>query len=557
MKQNPRPFGQLLLLGALLAVALAVRLPAIDWSVRLEDGRRKIVTTDESTFLRHFRKYPGYKHSYVSQTNIHAMLLYPIARWAVQRLSPQTDVASELFVCQVGRLASLFAGLALIALFFFAAGTFGVAAGWPRVLLAGLLAFCPPISVYSHFFLGDVLNIFWIWLGYAALLRFCRRQSLQWIVLFSISAGFATATKISVPYFVLPALLTLAIARRPLAIGTMAVFCALGAFWLGNGLNYGMEQIRGAYGMLRSLNDTGSGVQVDLLLSFRNQALFCVAAVGLPSVVCLIVAVAQFLRRKAGSVGDGPRLSALAARGLASWRAAGLQERLRCAVARSSLAVPLLGLTPPFLLLARSEVGGIFARHILPFVPLLFICVVRWLAKAVGQRARLGWWVTATMTAYQLLFCLDGERGFYADPRQRARAWLREHYRPKTTIVADTYAGLVVSGLDAVRINGLGASPVPRQRGRHLLVTHQMMHGRYLHADSCSKIHHCYGGEPARRFFTQLLVGDLEDRYRLRYQAAPGYLMPEHRVLHRVVPIQPFSAVGEIRIYEHVPSAAQ
>lgn len=560
-------------LGAALLVLLAplaIRWPATRWSIDTGQPRPQIVETDESTFYRHYVEYPHHRPVYVDQTTMHALLLKR-ALVAVERLRGHDVGALEDTAVgyRIGRSASILASLALLLLLLLGGTAFGLRSRLERTLAAGLLALSPLLSVYGHLFLADALNVFWIYLGCWVFIRFAASGNERLLLLFAAIAGFATATKFSTTYFVIPGLAMLLRARRPLPLLPALALIAAGAFWIGNGFNYGPEQLQQA-GRFLAFVQAGEGLTLDVAANLRRQGAYVIAALGLPATLLLLAGLLPLgqalrggLRRcRAAPTPDATDPAAPTATAPASWarraRAALQPTRwkrlLADGVARHALPIVIAALVVQILIFATSGVGGFFARHVIPFVPLLVFGVVRsftWLVRRPALRL-LG---VLLLLGYQLALCLDGERAYYTDPRQAARAWLQRQRPAHVPVFADFYSQLVVAGLpQSSAVTSIGPSPVPPWTHEHYLVTHQATYGRYLLADSCAEILHCLGGPPAHRFFRRLLA-DQEPRYRLLHVARPGYLMPEHRLLRWAVPTHPFPEVGELRIY-HVGAGA-
>jgi hypothetical protein len=568
-----------------LLAPLAIRWPATRWSIDTGQAQPQIVETDESTFYRHYVEYPHHRPVYVDQTTMHALLLKR-AIVAVERLRghPVTPLERTAVGYRIGRSASILASLALLLLVLLGGAAFGLRSRLERTLAAGLLALSPLLSVYGHLFLADALNVFWIYLGCWVFIRFAASGDERLLLLFAAIAGFATATKFSTTYFLVPGLAMLLRARRPLALLPALALIAAGAFWIGNGFNYGPEQLLQAGQFLRFVQ-AGEGLTLDVAANLRRQGAYVVAALGLPATLLLLAALLplvralmRLLRRRPHAVlpaatalaATAPAATALAATAPATpspatpgpWaRAARLalhptrwRRLLASGVARHALPIVIAGLVLQLLIFATSGVGGFFARHVIPFVPLLVFGAVRsftWLVRRPALQL-LG---ALLLLGYQLALCLDGERAYYADPRQAARAWLQRARPAHIPVFADFYSQLVVAGLpQSSAVSSIGPSPVPPWQHEHYLVTHQATYGRYLLADSCAEILHCLGGPPAHRLFRRLLAGQVPG-YRLVHVQRPGYLMPEHRLLRWAVPTHPFPEVGELRIY-HVSAGS-
>ncbi|MBK8481120.1 MAG: hypothetical protein IPL40_08075 [Proteobacteria bacterium] len=549
-----------------LLAPVLVRWPATPWAIDTGQPQPRIVETDESTFYRHYVAYPHHRPVYVDQTTMHALLLKRVVA-AVARLrgQPVAALESPAIGYRIGRCASIVASLALLLLVLLGGAAFGLRSRLERTLAAGLLALSPLLSVYGHLFLADALNVFWIYLGCWVFLRFAASGNERLLLLFAAIAGFATATKFSTTYFLVPGVAMLLRARRPLALLPALALIAAGAFWLGNGFNYGPEQLQEAGRFLRFVQ-AGEGLTLDVAANLRRQGAYVVAALGLPTTLLLVAAllpVAAALRayrRRRVLRGAAPRAASVAG---SAWarvlpllrRPARLRYTLGRAVGAQALPIVVAGLLLQLAIFATSGVGGFFARHVIPFVPLLVFGAVRsltWLLRRPGYRVA----AALLLLGYQLVLCLDGERAYYADPRQAARAWIERERPAQIPIFADFYAQLVVAGLPhSSAVSSIGPSPIPPWRQEHYFVTHQATYGRYLLADACAEILHCLGGPSAHRFFRRLLAGELEG-YRLVHVAKPGYVMPEHRLLRWAVPTHPFPEVGEVRIY-HVSAGAE
>jgi len=526
-------------LALIVVVSTAIRFTASAWSVDADQPMRRIVETDESTFFRHFKGYPDFKPTYVDQTTMQALVLF----WAIRPVAralgvPDKVIASDLFGYRVGRLSSVLAGIAFLLLIYLGGPHLGLRDRWQRVAAVGILAFSPLISVYSHLFVADAPNLLWMWIGFYAFVRFVRLPDFRYAVLFAVAAGFASATKLSMTYFVIPGLALLLCAPRPVTTALMMLFIVFGAFWLGNGFNYSIDQMDKAVDMLKYVQKGGhTPVEFSALTNLRNMSVFFVAGLGIPVTLAALgslgaAAVATLRRLRI----PRPDLS----RAL-SWG--------RDFVSDHPLAVLALGLLLQLAISANMAVGGLFARHVIPFLPLVVLLTVRFLGDHLPARPVLRVGALTLVLGYQLLFCLDGERGFYNDPRARARAWLKSHRTKDTPMWSGYYSYDVVVGLPNVySIRHIGPSPVPTLRGKQLFVVHQATYSRYLLADACKKIQHCLGGDKAREFFVKLIAGRAEG-YKLVFEADPGYVMPEHRLLRRVVPTHPFGEVGVVRIY--------
>jgi hypothetical protein len=79
-----------------------------------------------------------------------------------------------------------------------------------------------------------------------------------------------------------------------------------------------------------------------------------------------------------------------------------------------------------------------FPRHLLPFLPWLFVAAA-WALVRVGDMARAHGLPAAApailILAYQVAFVVDGERPYISEPRNRAAAWLDENVAQGSQIV--------------------------------------------------------------------------------------------------------------------------
>ena len=542
----------IVLLLAILAGSTTIRAVGMRWGVRVEGKSEPVVPrTDEGTFEGHYKKYPKYHNVYVPQVAVHALLLAPVAVKLLRAFQPNA-VTSDWFIYQVGRASTILAGLAFLLLIFFGGRAFGLRDTTERVLATGLLAFSPLLSVYAHLFLADTLSLLWIYLSFWAFVCYARGRDIRFALLFALAAGFAGSTKFSTSYCVIPGLAILLAAPRPFTTAAMMAFVSVGAFWVGTGFTYDYGKLEWAHEFLTNMH-SGSRISISIPNNLANQGAFFLSALGIPTT---LLACGAFL---AGT----RRLLALVitrARGVKAklgrvWRQpSALRRRMIDAMARKPMTVIYLGLGAQFLAFATSGIGGFFARHVIPFVPVVVFAAVRLASRLPWMRHRAGLVVTVVLLlSYQVVFCLDGERAFFDDPRQDARAWIRDQ-RPKKNLLTyyGPYSYNAAKGLPhTMGIEDLGPSPVPRLQVDHLLLTQQASYGRYLLADHCDKIQHCWGGEAARKFFVALVTNRSSD-YRFVRQFAPGYFMFEHRLLERVVPNHPYPDLGRILVYRKV-----
>jgi Dolichyl-phosphate-mannose-protein mannosyltransferase len=538
----------LLLLFGLLAGATAIRSAAIPWGIHLEHKTEpEVPRTDEGTFLGHYKKFPKHHNVYVPQTAIHALLITPFAE-KILRFNDPAAITGDYFIYVVGRIASMIAGLAFLVLIFLGGRAFGLRTLSERVLATGLLAFSPLLSVYGHLFLADSLSLLWVYLSFWAFVRYAEGHEDRFAVLFAVCAGFAGSTKFATSYCVIPGLAMLFASPRPVVTGLMMAFVSAGAFYIGTGFTYDMGKLKWAHEFLTNIR-SGNRIAIDIWSNLANQGAFFLTAIGLPAGLLLVGTVGKgvwrFVARLRGRAGG--TLTEVTR----SWsKPSVLRRRLIELMARSPMTVVNASLAAQFLLFATSGIGGFFARHVIPFVPVLVFALVRFTSELPWMRRRAALVLTlGLLLAYQIVFCLDGERAYYNDPRQATRAWLKDGRKKGLMAFYGPYSYTTGEGLpNTGGVKYLGPSPVPKINADHLLITQQASYGRYLLADHCDKIQHCWGGEPARIFFTDLVEGRSK-LYRKVREFTPGYMMPEHRLLGRVVRNHPYPEVGKILVF--------
>jgi len=305
-----------------------------------------------------------------------------------------------------GRLITVLYGTATILVVFLLARRLFTGTAVP-LLAAWLLALGGLHVTQSHFYLADVPALFWMMLGTLLLWNdLAGSEPRSWkaysAAAFCLGIAFGLKLQVAgVPSLALAALMK----RNWPARAVLAGVCFLAGMLA---INLGM------YTPLDFLRTLRSGVSDPYIFSVASSALLYLAE--LPSILGLPLCITSL----AGVVALSVRVVRLQDTAL----------RLRLAVV---IALPLL----VQLLLVLFKVDH-FPRHLIPFIPWLTMTAAWFIVRMTdGLQARTGlprYMIPILVLAWQALFVYDGEKGFIAEPRNKAAEWVNANVAKGSTL---------------------------------------------------------------------------------------------------------------------------
>jgi hypothetical protein len=504
-------------LGAALALGLAVRLPGVFWGVNFPFGWYGH-HVDEYTHLLNAQVLinPQLAPEWVPNTYpkglaAHvAAILMPVRAMRGELLAA---LPSDQAIITTGRLIAVLYGTAtIVVVYLLARGLFRdrrVAEASAFILALGGLH-----VTQSHFFVADAPTVFWHCLACYAMWRALRAPAADDSLLLA-AAAFCVGVAIGLKFMVvaLPSVLLVALLRPPrLTRVLQAAAFGLAGFVIVNADSYSLFEIAKTF--------VKSGGHVRAFSRSRGALMYAVqlpALLSAPVVLLMIGGAALAIRRW--------RRGQLPPIGTAWWIAIVLPNVLAAA----------------FVLFGPNN----FPRHLLPFVPWACMAAGYALVNVSDRACALGVSRALPVVAlflYMGAFVYDGERVFLQDPRNRAARWLQEHVPAGTEIWWQGHEG--------IREYRHVAFP----RGRPPLLVLELHRASYLNGmgwkDSMpSDPAQVHGVETERDLIALQALFRHASEYREVARFSEGYVMPEFRLTDRLIGNRARNYVAEIVVF--------
>jgi hypothetical protein len=355
---------------------------------------------------------------------------HPLMMLEVDRIvAGLSHAASEEFAqVRVGRAVSAaFAALSVLAIALAGFFSYGVEGA---LLFGALLALCPPLLVHAHYFKEDTALVFGLALSLLATSLLCRARGKSYQVIASaflgIGIGAASSGKFVGVLYLIPAVTTTAMVIGGLwwMRGIRTFVCGLAALITFIGVNARAFE---SFLPLVVKPDVLDHVKTEIQEGLSGQRYVVLPS---PNAFTLRVAASDVM----------PHVWLLALAGVAT-----------CLVvyrkwSRWSVALAIFLSTS---VVALSFCTIPFARYALPVTVCLYVAVAALICSALSRlpvrplthKMAFGG-VLAIIIVFQGLRCLEFNRQFHDDSRQRLREWVAKNVPAGETIAADGYSRL-------------------------------------------------------------------------------------------------------------------
>lgn len=484
-----RRFG--LLLGAILLIGAAVRVPGVFWPRGAgPEGKPASYHPDEQRFIRAaatLQSTPAW--GYVPGMKCHLF----VVKKTVQALTGRTpDLILSI------RIVSILYGLLTILLLAFLVRE---AAGRdpPALFAAALLSLAPLHGTYSHIGTADVASLFWFLLALFLARRYAADRSADTWTLLAAATGACLSIKFAVPVLLPIVSLLLTDPKR----GRRALQGALagaGAFALLTLFIYRPHDFLRFLNMLAVDNvNVQEAKSAWTHLARYGNTIF--PALGVPGALLALGGTALLLFETPGRA----------------------RARLRGTdfpgAARAILVDPNVLWLAPFLLhlLLALRIGVHAPRHILPL--LVPLCAAGGVAadrltRREGARRRIASVFLAIAGVYLAGNAVAWEVWYLEDIRADAARWLEENRRPGETATAFV-------GFSRLRgaVSVAGGEETTSRPSSDWFVTCDLEYDRYFRYDDASRIFHAWGGQSRLDFYRELFDGRTEYREAKEFHA--------------------------------------
>jgi len=313
----------------------------------------------------------------------------------------------------IGRYLSLFYGV-LTLLVLYGIGNLIFRNRWKSLAAVFFLAFSSLHTENSHYATGDVASVFWIYLSVLVALSGFKRPHTWHVIVVSVCAGFAFATKFSFLPLV-PLIALICRSRHPAKEILIALGVTVFSFYLLNGFYYTFADFKVSLNMLFS--DNLSVREYNKWLNPLTYVFQVFTGMGLLSFLFLLIG---FFAK--------PRF-------LYYFNA---DEKINWWL-KSVILLPFL-----IYFFAICLLDTPFSRHLLPLFPLLCLIAAHGLGFVVEklsqkERLKVVAGLCLILFAYQVSYNYSNQYYFNHDPRFKAKRWLRKHVPPEAAIGASRY----------------------------------------------------------------------------------------------------------------------
>jgi hypothetical protein len=264
----------------------------------------------------------------------------------------------------------------------------------------------------SHFFVADVPTLFWTLLGTHLLLVDLDARGARPLALPGAAFAFGVAAGLKLSVIHVPSLLILALCfpNRLLRLAQTAAFVIAGAVVV-NVASFTPVDLAKTIAA-----GVASGVSYDVRDVLRIYGIELLASAGIPVVIFAALGLGAALRAAAWG-GGARRLAAVT-----------LLIVLPCALQAAAM---LRRLDP-------------FPRHLLPFFPWIMILAAAalvLLSQRLARRPALAAAPWILVFGWQAALVADGERGYLAEPRNLAMAWIDANAPKGATVSWPSFEG--------------------------------------------------------------------------------------------------------------------
>ncbi len=493
---NKPSFKILLTLFGILLLSSLVRAPGLFWGYNLfSDGKHYVLAPDEryhAGIADEFFSQINYEQFYVRGMGTQIAGIFGLGRLVFDSL----QVNSKYFYA-IGRLLALIYGLATVFLiYFFANELFDNET--VSILSSLFLGLCWIHTAYSHLSVPDVPALFWMYLSFYFVLKYLRCANDRDLFGACIGAGFSMGTK---PSVILLAPLALIVINSPKKIYHILLisFSLLGAFAFINFLYYTPQSFLNSQHMVQT--DSFSGVAMNKFINIPVYLLLLLPSVGLPVFLLFIWGVFKLFAKS--------KLSGLSIKQLLA----------------NKYVVIFLPMLLHFYFICKIVVN--MTRYLMPIIPTMLALAAYGavqLSKRFPSRRFFNLFI-GIIIIYQLTQIISLEKATVSDSRSLMGDWLRENVDKNKLIAIGPSINYNLIPSEYKTTKSFDAD---------YIIMHSCFYSRYLtggydfkdsYPDSCDKVFHCWGGEPAREFIQDLFKGKTGYKVLKKYEL--GVVTPE------------------------------